>query len=261
MRRLVLIGLLLAGCGNDGGFSIRSIEVGIGAAIAIGQSGGIAMRAMASTTMVCATVDTQCTTYPCNNGKVTASYGGQCPLPLGTSSGQVTVSGTWQSKDQASLSQVFANAAAGQKNVVVASTSSLSVRRSGGSGSAQITTIDFGGQNATVRGVTALAAQSRWTVVVDDAGTPDDPNDDKYTVDGVDQAAGGTASGQISVDNVVVDPSCRLNPIGGDGTIQSVSTFSVRQERVTFHAACDGKADLRGTTGGTSQVKLNFLAD
>jgi hypothetical protein len=52
-----------------------------------------------------------------------------------------------------------------------------------------------------------------------------------------------------------VDPSCHLNPISGSATLQKVSTITIVQDTVTFHAACDGKADI--SSGGS--VSLNFL--
>jgi hypothetical protein len=55
---------------------------------------------------------------------------------------------------------------------------------------------------------------------------------------------------------VVIDASCRTNPVSGTGIIQQVGTSSLEEVFVTFHAACDGKADVKGTLGGKHSQKL-----
>ena len=61
----------------------------------------------------------------------------------------------------------------------------------------------------------------------------------------------------MTLTSVVLDASCRNNPISGTGIIQRVGTSSIIQEvYVTFHGACDGKAEVRGTLGGTHSQKL-----
>ena len=98
-----------------------------------------------------------------------------------------------------------------------------------------------------------LGAQSSWTVEVDGAATPEDPSDDIFTISGVDQGV-STQVSQISASGVVIDPSCRKNPIAGTATVQKVSGFSIVNATVRFHQACDGKADVNGAA-----VSMEFL--
>lgn len=241
-----------AACGSDLRAQIRPVEVAIGSASALGQTSAIATSAMRGTT-ACATVATACPTYPCE-GKVELAYGADCPLPLGgTASGTVSVTGTWKSADSATVRTTFVDAKAGDKNVVVTSATNLTVSRS-----ANTTSVNYVGQNVSVRGSAALAAQSVWTVSVDNKGTADKPADDTYRVTGTQQAAGGSSTQQIVVSGVVLDPACRLNPTDGTATLQEVSGLSVNQLMVRFHATCDGKADVTPTAGAPQPVTLNF---
>jgi hypothetical protein len=228
---------------------VRPLEVGLGAAMAIGQSSSIAVSAM-STTTVCATVSQPCSTFPCN-GSVTVNLGNGCPLPLGgNATGTVTVSGTWQSANQATASFTFVNAVAGTQNVVVTSATNVTIQRSNGH-----VTVSFSGQNVNVHGSVAVAAQSVWNVDVDQAGTPADPSDDNYTITGSTQSGGGSTTEQVTASDVIVKASCRLNPVSGSGTIQSVTSTSLEQVALTFHATCDGKADA----SGIQAIDLNFF--
>jgi len=173
------------------------------------------------------------------------------PAPGGLT---VTVSGTWQSADQATVTSEYTSARVGTRNLVVAQTRNYTVQRSG-----DTVTATFTGQNVQVRGAVALAAQSNWTVVVNTAGTPDDPSDDTYTINGTQQSAGGTSVAQLNVSDAVLSPSCRRNPTSGRATIQQVSATRIRQEAIEFQSTCDGTAQLTSTTGGRSSVTLDFL--
>jgi hypothetical protein len=61
---------------------------------------------------------------------------------------------------------------------------------------------------------------------------------------------------QVSLTTVVLDPSCRENPISGMGVIQQVGSSTLQETVATFHTACDGKVDVKGTLGGTHAQKL-----
>jgi hypothetical protein len=251
--RWIYLGFLaVAGCGSQSG--VQTVEVAVGSAAAIGQSAALAFGAMSGTTTTCATINSACTSFPCT-ATVTVTLGNGCPVPLGgEGSGTVTVNGNWQSADRATLTSEFASARVGERNLTVARTRSFSVERSG-----DTITATYTGQDVEVRGALALAAQSRWTVAVDTAGTPGEPADDTYTISGVDQSVGGTRVSQLNVQNAVLDPACRRNPVSGRATIQQVSTIRVRQETIEFQSTCDGTAQLRGTTGGEQTVTLDFL--
>jgi hypothetical protein len=254
---VAFLGVGFAGCfGGGGSADIRGAEVALGAAASLGHASSLAMDAMAGST-VCTQVTAPCTTYPCTGG-VNVSLGAPCPLPLGSgdAAGSVTVTGSWQSADSATLATMFVNEMVGAKSVVVVNATDLTVQHSTNGD----VTVSYVGQNVNVMGVAALAAQSSWTVNVSAAGTPADPADDKYTITGVNQGAGGASNGQLSLDSVVIDPTmCRLNPISGSGVIQNVSATSIQQTTLKFHSACDGKVDVTGTLGGNNAVPLDFF--
>lgn len=234
---------LSTGCISTGSsVNLTQMEVAIGAAATLGHSGTLAMNAMAQTT-ACTQVTQRCTTYPCS-GAVTITLGPSCPEPLGGSAtGTVNVTGMWTSATAASLSTTNVNVTvAGGRNTVVTGSTSVN---------ATPTSIMYTGQNVNVQGSSALAAQSTWNVSVDAMK--------RYTITGVQQAGSGAgAAMQLDVNNVVLDPACTLNPVSGDATIQDVSGGlipSVSTAHVTFHSACDGKAEADG-----SPVTVDFLA-
>jgi hypothetical protein len=189
---------------------------------------------------LCATPDQTCTTYPCTSA-VGIALGADCPLPLGgVASGTVNVTVNFSNKDSAVMVSEFINTTAGNEATAVVKAMDLTVTRS-----MNIITVAYVGQDVSVAGSTALTAQSSWTVKVDTAGTPE-TSDDTLTIDGVDQGVAGISVKQVSATNVKLDPSCTLNPIAGMGVIQEVSTFHIAQDTISFHPACDGKADVDG---------------
>ena len=109
------------------------------------------------------------------------ALGAGCPLPLGgESSGTVDVMGSWQAADSASLSNTFVDASAGTHTVAVVNATNLTVSQSTDSVSVRYTWQDVNVKS----GATTLAAQSSWTVNANLAGTPGDPSDDSFTIDG-----------------------------------------------------------------------------
>jgi len=108
----------------------------------------------------------------------------------------------------------------------------------------------------------AALGQSSWTVDVDGRGTPGNPADDVYTVNGASQGAAagsGAQVTQVSLTTVVLDPSCRKNPISGMGVIQQVGSASLAEVVAKFHATCDGKVDVAGALGGTHAQTLHLF--
>jgi hypothetical protein len=182
------------------------------------------------------------------------TLGDACPLPLGgVGNGQVAVSGSWAASDMATLGMMF-GIGVSQGSVSVSEAIGVKVTTQTGH---QV--VAYTGQDVSVTGGATLAAQTAWTVDVDEKMTPGDPSDDVYTIDGAQQgvsAGGGAQVAQASLTSVVLDPSCRLNPISGMGVIQQVGTSTLEEVLVTFHAACDGKADVKGTLGSTHPQKL-----
>ncbi|MEO6952058.1 MAG: hypothetical protein ABI321_09610, partial [Polyangia bacterium] len=79
--------------------------------------------------------------------------------------------------------------------------------------------------------------------------------DDVLSMSGSSQATGGSVD-QIEVSGAVFDPSCGLNPVAGQATVQHVALTSIQQVTVHFHALCDGKVDVGGPGGGSGTVTL-----
>ncbi|HZS36353.1 MAG TPA: hypothetical protein VFF06_05980 [Polyangia bacterium] len=235
------LALSLGGCipsiKTGGDVDRKPMEVAIGAAASLGHSTVIAMNAM-SKTESCAQVVKACSTFPCS-GEVTITLGADCPLPLGgAATGTIDVTGMWTSATAASLSSTYTNVLVGSRSTVFVSSTNVT---------ATPTSVMYTGQAAHVQGSAALAAQSTWNVSVDASG--------KYTVSGVQQAGGGGGSAQqLDVSDVTLDPACTLNPTGGRATIQVVNGLDIQSANITFHSACDGKADADGKS-----VPVDFL--
>jgi hypothetical protein len=256
MRSLLLALLVCAaGCSfGTGSADLSSLEVALVAGSSIGHAASIAAASMGGAT-ACATVTQACSTDPCS-GATSVSLRDACPLPLGgVGSGSVVVGGTWTTPDDATLMMMF-GVAIGEDQVALRQAVGVSVKSTSTSTGTGTRTVAYAGQDVMVDSGATLAAQSSWTVSVDDKGTPGDPADDVFTLTGAQQGAGTGQSGQVTLTEVVLDPSCRKNPVSGDAIIQQVGTSSIEQDHVHFHAACDGKADVQGTLGGTHAQKL-----
>jgi hypothetical protein len=250
MRKIFLC-VCIIGCtgpGSNNSDGTKALQSGLAAGVSIGQVSSLAMQAIAMAT-TCAQVATACAGFPCD-GAVNVNYGSGCPLPLGgQATGQVHVTGNWSNAMQATLSDTFVAVKAGNKSDVVVDAKSLTVSKSG-----QIITVTYDFQNVNLASGVDTVGQSSWTVTIDLNNTPGDPSDDKYTVTGANQGV-STGVSQLSVSNVVVDPSCQKNPVSGTATVQNVSAFNLEDDILNFHSACDGKAD--STIGGS--ITLDFL--
>ena len=231
-----------AGCFGTKDADLSGIEVALVAAMSIGHSASTVNAAMHAP-VACVSVTQGCsTTYPCN-GAAGITLGTACPLPLGgAGNGQVAVSGSWAASDQATLGMMYGIGVA-DGNVSVSQAAGVKVNAGNGH-----STVTYAGQNVSVTSGATLAAQSSWTVDVDDHGSAGDPSDDKYTVDGAQQGASTGATGQVTLTSVVIDSSCRKNPIAGMGVIQQVNGSSlIEQVIVQFTSQCDGTANVKGT--------------
>lgn len=249
--------MLLGACGAKQA-AIDEVQYGVTSASAVGRTASLAMDAMKGMVSACATVTTACASYPCTNGAVTIALGAGCPLPLGgTASGSVMVTGSWSSADQATLSQTYTNTqvASAGKALALASVTQISASRSG-----NILTVKYSGANAAAGasgGAVAVGASSNWTVAVDNKGTAD-ASDDLLTIDATSANAGAFAGARVaSVNAAVLDPTCRQNPTSGKADITQVSGGLVPVPTITkiqFHAACDGQAEVDGSTTALTLV-------
>jgi hypothetical protein len=204
------------------------------------------MDAMKGTATGCTMVTTSCTTYPCTTGAVTVTLGTGCPLPLGgTGSGSVTVTGNWSNADTAVLSQTYAVAFPQTNQALpIVSVSQVSAARSG-----NLLTIGYTDTNvvATLAGMAYFDAGGIWNIVVDTKGTAD-PSDDVFTMNASRSFSSASYEETSSINNVVLDPSCRQNPIAGTGQDSTLSSTMQTSTSVNFHATCDGQAEVNGMT-------------
>ena len=254
MRWLLSLSLTLgcAGCFGSSDADISGIEVALVAGSSIGHSASMTAAAM-NAPVACVNVTQPCSaTFPCS-GVASVILGDACPLPLGgVGSGQVAVSGSWAATDMATLGMML-GIGVSDGSVSVSEAIGVKVTTSMGH-----ETVAYAGQDVTVNGGAALG-QSSWTVDVDGKGTAGDPSDDVYTINGASQGAAagsGAQVTQVSLTTVVLDPSCRKNPISGMGVIQQVGSASLGEVVAKFHAACDGKVDIAGALGGTHAQNL-----
>jgi hypothetical protein len=232
MRYLYASLLLLVGCtGNSGNYT--KLESALATGGAVGYTSALAIDGIGGTPATCVSVTAGCTTFPCD-GSAKVALGTDCTWPLGAgAAGEVDVSAHFTSADSSTVSSTFVGATAGGKAVAVVSTKSVTVSRSNGT-----LTIQYVQQNVDTSSTT-LGAQSSWTVAVAADGTE--------TLNGSDQAA-GTTTDQLSLTDVVISPSCKLNPTGGSAVVQHVSLTNITNTTVKFHSACDGKADADGSS-------------
>lgn len=252
MRWLVALGLCCGGCFGGSDVDLSGLEVALVAGSSIGHASSLTVAAM-NAPVACVDVTKPCNaTYPCSGG-ASVTLGSACPLPLGgVGTGQIAVTGSWTASDMTTLAMMF-GIGVGDGRVSLSEAIGVKVTTSMGR-----QTVVYAGQDVTVSDGAELG-QSSWTVGVDDATTPGDPADDVYTIDGAAQgaaAASGAAVTQVSLTKVVLDPSCRANPIAGMGLIEQVGSSTLQETAVTFHAACDGKADVKGALGGTHAQTL-----
>jgi hypothetical protein len=249
------------GCFGSNNADLSSLATALVAASSIGHAASITVGSMSSGGVVCAGQTPACNSYPCN-ASTSVTLGPQCPLPLGgAGSGTVIVTSVWSSQGVGTLNETFVGNGVADGKIALSQAEGVSVKSPPmGNMASNMITIAYVGQSVSIGGNQTLAAQSAWAVNVDDKGTAD-PSDDVYTVNGSTQGAGTGGTGQLAVTGAVLDPSCRKNPIAGSATVQQVGTGGgiggIQEGLVSFHAACDGDADVAGTFGkGSAPLKL-----
>jgi len=123
-------------------------------------------------------------------------------------------------------------------------------------------------------------SQKAFVIDIDVGGTPGDPSDDVWSIDGGGQKAGTNEGGsrlsqsrasvqQVALADVVVDVgACRKNPIGGTAVLNEVDDLESGAEIFAFHPECDGRIDLAvgvsagavsTVVGGDGTVALDLL--
>ncbi len=252
-------GMLLAmGCNPTVSVDVEPVEMSIGTASPAAHTAALAMAAMAGDMAHCARVIEHCAgQYPCE-GEVEIELGPACPLPLGADGhGLVTVQGTWHAEDEATLGASFTHVDVGGRALVVVEASNLVAHWSPrGDGRAWVAFSDSDVEVSAYSGVSV--GSSDWHVEIDLQGTPDDPKDDIYVIDGNASIVHNTTVRDISLDHVVIDPVCSLNPIAGNGELVDVGLLNVTVVDLSFHEHCDGMMDVT-SAGNHGSVSLDLL--
>ena len=253
-----LAGLMLTGCAPWMSVDVEPLELTIGSATPAAHTAAIAMAAMAGDMAHCARVIEACDgQYPCM-GEVEVELGPACPLPLGADGeGLVTVQGTWHAEDEATLAASFTNVDVGGRALVVVEASNLVAHWSPrGDGRAWVAFSDSDVEVSAWSGVTV--GSSDWHVEIDLAGTPDEPLDDVYVLDGSASVVHNTTVRDISLERVVITRQCGLNPISGHGEMVDVGILNVSVVGLSFHEECDGMVDV-DSAGSHGSVSLDLL--
>ena len=143
---------------------------------------------------------------------------------------------------------------------MVASVSTCVVQSSGNH-----VTITYVDQNVNISsGEQVNASQSAWSIDVDTKGTLTDVTDDVATISGARQVVQGASVQQVTLSGVVMDAQCHKNPIGGSATVSNTGVSSINVTVLSFHTACDGKADVQmsmgaGQSGNGSTIAIDLL--
>ena len=180
---------------------------------------------------------------------------GACGVPLWEdASGTVFVSGTRTDEDSAVLFASFGELEL-EEEWFVAGIASMVADRSGD----QVTVV-YAQQDVEIRsGASAASAelsQHVWTCDAMLADTPADPSDDVYTVSGgvqdVDAGSSGVEVLQAALYGAQVTPACRRNPTAGGALVERIgagSSIAISMLSLSFHPACDGRADVTSAIG------------
>jgi hypothetical protein len=148
---------------------------------------------------------------------------------------------------------VFTDVKADGRSLVVKSVTSFTTTRSG-----NMLTVAYVDQDVGLQNKNAKVMQSSWVVQVDTAGTAENPADDRINVSGTYQRVDGTVL-QAALTNVVVAGTCGLNPIAGTALIEHVGSGNSSAEvtSLSFHSACDGRADVVAAVSANIGSLLN----
>lgn len=237
----------LVGCGGDN--PLHPVAQGISSATITAHSVSLALAAVGGTPSSCTTVQTACGAYPCNTS-VTVDVGG-CPMPLGAAdAGTITVAGTWSAPSTAMVAVTLVDVKVVASGDAAALENVTQVTASQNSDGATVT---YTSANAGARsGVSqaAVGGSQSWTIDVAGLATAD-PSDDSFHLRSSSASVSAGLGANVdaeTLDGVVIDGSCGLNPTAGTGTITKVQTIIPSVENIAFHSACDGKGTINGTS-------------
>lgn len=234
---------------------VTPVEVALGSAGPMAHSASCAMAAVAYDVIECAQVIQECTGFPCDT-EVEIEVSEDCPLPMAEDAdGTVVVSGSWSSDGVATLGASFAEIDVDGRNLAVIEAGAISVTYNGDS-----TSIDYSDANIVLSDTRdPFVGASAWHIDVDHDGTPTDPTDDIYTLDGASVVLVDNKNKDVILSDVVIDPDCPRNPIRGDGTMISISGARIETYDLEFHETCDGTMDVRKGRNPVQAVPLDLL--
>ena len=279
------LGLLFAGClGEDAFFrdpSGEPIEAVLRTAVPLAYAASAAMAAVNGSPPPNANATNTCSTFPCTSLVTIHVDGRTAPpalAPFGT--GQILVAGLWSSPESAILTVAFVDLLVGTDHLRVRDVStfpavvtptgleivyaSIDVNVVGGPGDpgdltpAQIDLLFLRLGIVPSPDPAANLGLDAWIVEVDDADTPRDLFDDRYSVTGggeyVDAASGSGRVLQLAMVGAVLAPGCTLNPVEGLAVLNeagaSASSLPVLGTAlISFEPACTGRARVLVGTG------------
>ncbi|MBN1127916.1 MAG: hypothetical protein JXA71_02955 [Chitinispirillaceae bacterium] len=211
------------------------------------------------------------------------------PLPIGSNTGTLVVSGYWSSMNEAVMAMVLngldiPTATATFDNIQAfpvlrdsTGIQALYARQWVNVGKSSLDTSSVSaseaeekiawGKNVPTIDSSASVDQDVWIIRVKHKGTPGDPLDDEYGLMGVGQYAGKKKNEAYLVQLIMLGAcmkaSCRKNPVvdnifSGGALLNTFeakigadpSTFpKIGRALFTYHDACDGRIDLKIATG------------
>jgi len=257
MNRLLPVLLALLLCGGCVEKEVAPVEMALGTAAPTAHAASCAMLAVAGDVFDCANVLQECTTFPCDV-EVEVEVSDDCPLPLmDGADGTVVVEGTWTSADSATLSAAFAEVDVDDRGLVVVEAGAVNVTHDAAAGWTQVDYVDADIVVSDNR--EPFVGASAWSVDIDHAGSPDDPEDDVYVIDGASVVLVDSKNRDVFLSGVTLDPSCHQNPVSGDGTMNTINGARITTYDIEFHDACDGTFEVRKGGNPAMSVGLDLL--
>ena len=227
---------------------VRSIEEVMGTAVPLAYVATVAKAAFDGEDVDCVSFAVDCADPPCT-GVVNIEVSPACPLPLvPNASGQITVVAMGAATEIALMSAVFSEVDVGARKLMIRSVDSFIVSRDGSE--LRVAYVDQDVRLSSPRNVEVQ--QSEWVILVNTADTPGDAADDRLTLHGGRQQVEGARVVQTALAQVVMDSSCRRNPLDGVATIEITDGDRPGASEVTtltFHPSCDGRADVLVSVG------------
>lgn len=225
--RLLPALLLLTTCTPD----VALLESGLSTAASVAHISALALEAAEP-----------CQAFPCEEDLDIEL--GIVPL-LGPADGVVAVTLRSSDVDNATLSFDATDIEVFGAQMAAVTATDLQARRD----DEGVVFVDFSSDDIDVLGGGSLVDvdTADWTVRVDGV----------LTINGEQDSISVPAVEQFEAVDVVVDPECLANPVGGTGELLDVSSLIPQTWDVTFHPECDGRAVF--TSGGSSlSVPLDF---